>query len=151
MPFIYKENNSRPDKTGAHCDFAPSNKTLWCPLQRNESIHTKVFPLIPYPWSLHFRSSWGGVSKAFSKSNMNVSTWHPASKIIAPIIYYCDQLGFTATFFPESRSHREKKRDQFDHSGKAFILHGIELFLAYILVRESSSKCISRFSNISHY
>ena len=53
------------DKTGSHCEFAPLITTLCCLLHRNDSIHTKVFPLMPYPWSLHFRSSRGGVSKAF--------------------------------------------------------------------------------------
>ena len=104
MSFIYKENNSgprtvpcgTPDKTGAHWDFAPLTTTLCCLLHRNESIRTKVFPLMPYPWSLHFRSSWGGVSKAFSKSN--VSTWPPASKILAQsfitVINWVSQVRF---------------------------------------------------------
>ena len=56
MSFIYKENNSgprtvpcgTPDKTDAHWDFAPLTTTFCCLLHRNESIHTKVFPLMPY-------------------------------------------------------------------------------------------------------
>ena len=106
MSFIYKANNSgprtvpcsTPDKTGAHWDFAPLTTRLCCLLQRNESINTKVFPLMPYPWSLHFRGSWGGVSKAFSKYNINVSTWPPASKILAQsfitVINWVSQLRF---------------------------------------------------------
>ena len=109
MSFIYKENNSgprtvpcgTPDKTGAHWDFDPLTTTLCCLLHRNESIHTDFFSLMPYPWSLHFRSSWGGVSNAFSKSNKNVSTWPPASKILAQS-FITDQLSFTATILPES-------------------------------------------------
>ena len=49
--------------------------------EMNQSI--LKFLLMPYQWSLHLRSSWGGVSKAFSKSIMNVSTWPSASKILA--------------------------------------------------------------------
>ena len=82
--------------TGAHGDFAPLT-TNCCLLLRNESIHTKVFPLLPYAWSLHFRSSWGGVSKAFLKFSMNVSTW-PASKILTQslitVISWVSQLQF---------------------------------------------------------
>ena len=106
MSFIYKDNNigprtvpcGTPNKTGAHWGFAPLITTLCCLLHRNESIHTKVFPLMPSPWSLHFRSSWGGVSKAFSKSNMNVSNWPPTSKIFAQsfitVINWVSQLQF---------------------------------------------------------
>ena len=53
--------------------FAPLTTTLCCLLHRNESIHSKDISLMPYPWSLHFTSSWGGLLKACSKSNMNVS------------------------------------------------------------------------------
>ena len=45
-----------------NCDFVPLIITLCCLLHRNESINTKAFPLMPYPWRLHFRSLWGGVS-----------------------------------------------------------------------------------------
>ena len=106
MSFIYKENNSGPrtvpcgtqDKTGAHWDFTSLTTTLCCLLHRNESIHTKVFPLMPNPWGLHFRSSREGVWKAFSKSNITVSTWPPASNILAQsfitVINWDSQLRF---------------------------------------------------------
>ena len=41
---------------------------------KKESIHFSVFPPMPQPNSLLLRSSCGGVSNAFSKSKMNVST-----------------------------------------------------------------------------
>ena len=62
--------NRTPDKTYAHCDFAPLTTTLCCLLHRNESIYTKVFPLMPYPWSLHFRSS--SLATAFKNSNIGL-------------------------------------------------------------------------------
>ena len=103
---IYKEDNRGPrtvpcgtlDKTGAHWDFAPLTTILCFLLQRNESIHTKVFQLMPYPRSLHCRSSWGGVSKTFLKSNKNVSTWPPASKMLTrsfiTVLNWVSQLRF---------------------------------------------------------
>ena len=91
MPLIYKENNNGPktvpcgtaDKTDAHLDFAPLITTLCCLEYKNESIDKRVLPLMPYLNSLHLRSSWGGVSNAFSKSNINVATCPPLSKILA--------------------------------------------------------------------
>ena len=93
MSLIYRENNNgpktvpcgTPDKTGAHLDFAPliTKCTLCCLEHKNEAIHRRVLPLMPYPNSLHLRSSWGGVSNVFLKSNINVSTCPPLSKILA--------------------------------------------------------------------
>ena len=89
--YMYNKNNTcprtvlwgTPDKTGALSDFIPFTTTRCCLKQRKESIHFRVFPPIPYPYSLHLSSSCGGVSKAFSKSNINVSTCPPLSKILA--------------------------------------------------------------------
>ena len=88
---MYRENNKgprtvpwgTPDKTGAQSDFTPFTTTRCCLKHRNESIHFNVLPLIPQLNNLLLRSSWGGVSNAFSKSNMNVSTCHLLSKILA--------------------------------------------------------------------
>ena len=84
-----------------YCEFAPLTTTLCCLLHRIESIHINVCPLMPYPWSLHFRSSWRGVSNAFSKSNMNVSTWPPASKTFAQSFITVINC-FTPMVLPES-------------------------------------------------
>ena len=86
ISLIYNENNTgprtvpwgTPDKTGAQSDFIPFTTTRCCLKQRN-----RVFPPIPYPYSLHLSSSCRGVSKAFSKSKINVSTCPPLSKILA--------------------------------------------------------------------
>ena len=51
--------------------------------KEKKSIHFNVLPPIPYLNNLLLRSSWGGVSNAFSKSNMNVSTCPLLSKILA--------------------------------------------------------------------
>ena len=91
MSFMYRENNKgprtvpwgTPDKTGAQSDFTPFTTTRCCLKQRKESIHFNVLPPIPYLNNLLLRSSWGGVSNAFSKSNMNVSTCPLLSKILA--------------------------------------------------------------------
>ena len=88
---MYRENNKgprtvpcgTPDKTGAQSDFTPFTTTRCCLKQRKESIHFNVLPPIPYLNNLILRSSWGGVSNAFSKSNMNVSTCPLLSKILA--------------------------------------------------------------------
>ena len=77
-----------PDKTGAHLDFAPLITTLCFLEHKNESIHRRVLPLLPltpYPNSLHLRISWDGVSNAFSKSIINVSTCPPLSKVFAQL------------------------------------------------------------------
>ena len=50
---------------------------------RKETIHFSVFSPMPQPNSLLLRSSCVGVSNAFSKSKMNVSTCPPLSKILA--------------------------------------------------------------------
>ena len=91
ISLIYNENNTgprtglwgTPDKTGAKSDFITFTTTRCCLKQRNESIHFRVFPPLPYPYSLHLSSSCGGVSKAFSKFKINVSTCPPLSKILA--------------------------------------------------------------------
>ena len=91
MSFMYRENNEgprtvpwgTPDKTGAQSDFTPFTTTRCCLKQRKESIHFNVLPPIPQLNNLLLRSSWGGVSNAFSKSNMNVSTCPLLSKILA--------------------------------------------------------------------
>ena len=88
---MYRENNKgprtvpwgTPDKTGAQSDFTPFTTTRCCLKQRKESIHFNVLSPIPYLNNLLLRSSWGGVSNAFSKSNMNVSTCPLLSKILA--------------------------------------------------------------------
>ena len=88
ISLIYNENNTgprtvpwgTPDKTEAQSDFIPFTTTLCC---LKESIHFRVFPPIPYPYSLNLSSSCGGVSKAFSKSKINVSTCPTLSKILA--------------------------------------------------------------------
>ena len=74
-----------PDKTGAQSDFTPFTTTRCCLKQRKESIHFNVLPPIPQLNNLFLRSSWGGVSNAFSKSNMNVSTCPLLSKILAQL------------------------------------------------------------------
>ena len=104
ISLIYNENNTgprtvpwgTPDKTGAQSDFIPFTTTRCCLKQRKESIHFWVFPPIPYPYSLHLSSSCGGVSKASSKSKINVSTCPPISKILAQsfitVIIWVSQL-----------------------------------------------------------
>ena len=91
ISLIYNENNTGPrtvpwgtsDKTGAQSEFIPFTTTRCCLKQRKESIHFRVFPPVPYPYSLHLSSSCGGVLKTFSKSKINVSTCPPISKILA--------------------------------------------------------------------
>ena len=90
MSFMYKENNKgprtipwgTPDKTGAQSDFTPFTTTRCCLKQR------RIYPfqcLATDSIAKHLllRSSWGGVSNAFSKSNMNVSICPLLSKILA--------------------------------------------------------------------
>ena len=91
MSFMYRDHKKgprtvpwgTPDKTRTQSDFIPFTKTLCCLKQRKESIHFNVLPPVPWPYSLLLRSSWGGVSNAFSKSNMNVATCPLLSKIFA--------------------------------------------------------------------
>ena len=62
-----------PDKTGAQSDFIPFTTTHCCLKQRKESIHFRVFS----------PNTMRGVSKAFLKSKINVSTCLPLSEILA--------------------------------------------------------------------
>ena len=104
ISLIYNENNTgprtvpwgTPDKTGAQSDFIPFTTTRCVLKQRKESIHFRVFPPIPYPYSLHLSSSCGGVSKASSKSKDKCVNLSAVIQDFSPIVYNSDQLSFTA-------------------------------------------------------
>ena len=78
---MQKENNKgprtvplgTPDKTGTQSEFTPFTITRCSLKHRKESIYFNILPPIPKLINLLLRSSWGGVSNAFSKSNMNTA------------------------------------------------------------------------------
>ena len=70
-----------PDKTRVQFDFAPFTTTGCRLYHRKESIHFSDLLPMPQPNSLLLRCSCGGMSNAFSKSRMNVSTCPPLSSI----------------------------------------------------------------------
>ena len=63
------------------CSFKPCTTSSILLDHNSKSIQRRVLRLMPYPKSLHLGSSWGYVSNAVSKSNVNVSTCLPLSKI----------------------------------------------------------------------
>ena len=82
MSFMCRENYKGPrtvpcgtlDATGAQSDLTPFTTTRCYLEHRKAFIYFNVLPPIPYLNNLLLRSSCEGVSKAFSKSNKNVST-----------------------------------------------------------------------------
>ena len=74
--------------TRAQSDFTPFTTTHCFLKQRKESIHFNVLQSIPQLNNLLLRSSWGGVSNAFSKSNMNCVNLSSIVQDFNPIIYY---------------------------------------------------------------
>ena len=75
--------------------------TFCCLLHRNKSIHTKVFPhaiSMEFAFQKFMRRSVKGLLEVQYKCIYLTS----CIQNFGPIIYYCDQLSFTATILPEN-------------------------------------------------
>ena len=57
-----------PLRTLVHSETTSPNTTLWTLSFRNDFIHAKILPFIPYEFNLIASLSWGTLSKAFAKS-----------------------------------------------------------------------------------
>ena len=58
-----------PDVTGTVADFSLSITTVWVRSDKNDWIHLRVGPLMPYLWSLSSNFWWLTLSNAFEKSS----------------------------------------------------------------------------------